>query len=324
MIHTTRRSVLQGLALTPIVLAAPALALGASTVGGSAFGTYWRVLSTKTGQDRVISQLARDTFAEVDRAMSPFDPNSELSRFNTGDGSGAAPVSADLMTVSTVALNLSRMTAGAFDPTVGPLVGRFGFGPIGGPRDGDWRGLSLVGDCLTKSDPDLTLDLCGAAKGYAIDKLASRLAAAGLSDFLIDLGGELRGIGRHPSGRDWRAVIARPFAPDGPGLAVLALDGRAVATSGVAENGFNIGGRWLNHLIDPATGQPIDTGLLSVTVMAHCAILADGLATSLAVMGPQRGVNFARARRIEALFVIKKPIGEKVVTTGNIARYLVT
>jgi thiamine biosynthesis lipoprotein len=320
---TTRRSFLRGLAVSPVLLATPALAVATSHVGGSAFGTYWRVLSAGSRQEQFVEDLARSTFSEIDRAMSPYNPTSDLSRFNMGDGSDTGTPSADLLTVADAALALSRISGGAFDPTVGPTVGRFGFGPISGPQTGNWRGIAITDGILQKSVPGLTLDLCGIAKGYAIDKLARGLMAEGMTDWLIDLGGELRAMGQHPSGRDWRASVANPFVADGQGMAVLSLGGRAVATSGITENGYDIGGRWVSHLIDPVLVRPIDSHLLSVSVLSSTAMRADGLATMLTVMGPERGVAFARANRIDALFLNKTETGHKIVTTGNMNRHLI-
>jgi thiamine biosynthesis lipoprotein len=267
--------------------------------------------------------LAAEVVAQVDRAMSPWNPASELARFNAHDGTDPVTVSGALAHVAGAALESARETAGAFDPTVGPIVGLHGFGPIRTGADPDWRGVSVEPGTLAKARASLTLDLCAIAKGYAIDAIGERLNEAGIHDWLVDLGGELRAQGGHPSGRPWRAAVARPLATDGEALAAVRLGGSAVATSGVAEHSYVAGGQRASHLVDPYTKRPIRNRILSVSVLADTAMRADALATALAVMGPERGSAFARTRRIDAMFVTGAVGDETIIFTGHFPAHVI-
>ena len=337
MTGPTRRTValgigalLAGTALPRPLRAAPAFAAparigSAVEAGGSVFGTYWRVLAAGSASlsHGSLHDLATEAFEVIDRAMSPFLMSSELSRINRSDDSGPIALGAELCTVTAAALRVAAASKGAFDPTVGPMVARAGFGPIHGGGAPDWTGLALTLDGLIRNRADLTLDLCGIAKGRAIDRLGQRLAALGVRDWLIDLGGELRVSGRHPAGRDWRTAITRPFGSEGEAIAALWLRDQAIATSGVGEQSYRLAdGSRGSHLIDPATGDPIRSGLLSVSVIAPTAMEADAWATALAVMGPDTGAAFAQGRDLSACFLRDTTEGPSVRMTGGFAAHL--
>ncbi|MDF0601864.1 FAD:protein FMN transferase [Psychromarinibacter sp. C21-152] len=311
----TRRRLLTATAAT---LAAPRLALGASpveTLDGAAFGTGWRVvLPAGAGAARLRAPL-KALLAEIDAEQSPWRPDSLITAFNRAP---AGPVEATPETarVAAAALALAGTTHGAFDPSVGPLVARWGFGPIEG-TPGGWRGLGAGDGMLEKAEDGLTLDLCGIAKGRALDRMAETLRAAGHDDFLIDLGGELTARGRHPTGRPWHAGIEDPR----PGIAALAgavtLDGTAIATSGTRANSYSAGDRLYSHIIDPAAREPITGALASVSVLAPTAMEADGWATALMAAGETRGPALATRHGIAALFLSATPDGLTATRTGG-------
>ncbi|KQI70703.1 hypothetical protein AN191_16715 [Loktanella sp. 5RATIMAR09] len=316
-----RRDFALGLAALPAALGVPALAHAGTETGGTAFGTYWRLLVSDRRQALRAQAVAEAVFADVTAAMSPWDDSSELSRFNAASADRPFVPGTSLTHVAEAALSLARLTDGAFDPTVGPLVARYGFGPVAGDGPPDWRGVTLEGGALRKARSGLTLDLCGIAKGHALDRLAESLRHEGVVDAFLDLGGEMRGLGRHPAGRNWRSAVARPFAADGAALAVIEPGGLAVATSGVAEQSYVLAGRRISHLIDPVAAAPVGDGLLSVTVLAPTAMAADGLATALAAMGPLRGPAWARGRGIPAFFAIGEPGAVTTRQTGPFAAH---
>ena len=309
-------------AALPARAEAPAILRGApatETVTGRAFGTEWRVtLPAGADAGRLGAPIA-DLLAGIDRRMSPWRADSEVSRFNAAPR-GAVPVSPDTAAVARAALAVARASGGAFDPAVGPLVARWGFGPIRGAA-GAWTGLSAGEDELVKDDAGLTFDPCGIAKGHALDRMADLVAAQG-GDFLIDLGGELRAAGRHPEGRDWRIGIEDP-RPGIEGLfARLAPGPRAVATSGRRAQGYDIGGVRIGHIIDPASRRPAAGRLGSVTVLAATGLAADGWATALFAAGPA-GPDMARAHGLSALFLVETDAGLAPILTGDIADRLV-
>ena len=305
-------------------LAAPALASGApavETITGTAFATGWRIsLPSGAGAAGLVAPV-QALLDRVDRQMSPYRADSDLTRFNRA-GAGACTAPADLVHVARAARDLAAASAGHFDPTVGPLVARWGFGPIAGDGPADWRALELTPEALVKPDARLTLDLCGIAKGYALDGLAALVRAAGHADFFVDLGGEVIAAGRHPEGRAWQIGIEDP-RPEVAGIAdVLALDGTAVATSGDRENGYTLGDRRYSHIIDPETGAPVAGAIASVSVLAPAAMEADGWATALMAAGPEAGPALARAQALPALFLLRDGSGLARVITGDFAAHL--
>ena len=177
---------------------------------------------------RAVKHAIENIVTSVNNAMSPFDRRSEISRFNLAGATDRFEVSASLHSVVTESLRVAAATGGAFDPTVGPLVGRFGFGSD--PRRTSWAAtpiFRLKTACIRKARPDLTLDLCGIAKGFALDRMVDALDGLGLESFLIELGGEVFG-----RGRNWRVGIERPLPGTETLQRIVRLDGRALATSG--------------------------------------------------------------------------------------------
>lgn len=317
----TRRGLLAaGLA----ALAAPALARGAPAVAvlkGDAFATGWRV-TLPAGRDPEIHRAAlAAVLAEVDAVMSPWRADSAISAFNAAPA-GARAVPPALAALTSTALAVARTSRGWFDPTVGPLVGRWGFGPIAGDPTPRWEGLAAGPDEIAKDRDGLTFDPCGIAKGHALDRLVALLQQRGERAFLIDLGGELAARGVHPSGRAWKVAVedARPGQPPGAAAAVIALDGEAVASSGIRRQGYDLGDRRVSHIIDPRRRAPCEGGLEQVSVLAADATAADGWATALMAAGATEGPALARGAGLDALFVFSDA---RQVMTGRFARRIV-
>jgi len=228
-------------------------------------------------------------------------------------------------------LCLAKESAGAWDPTIGPLVKLWGFGPRANPTvlphavpDAAMlaKAHALVGyqhmalrpkERQVMQPGGMRLDLCGIAKGYAVDLCAEALAALGLNDFLLEIGGELRASGQRPDGLPWRVAIA---APD-PSLpqTTLALRNLAIATSGDLWHAFEVNGKRYSHTLDPRSGQPVSHDLASVTVLHAECMQADALATVLTVLGPQEGLAFAARQNIAARLCRRTPDGGVTYTT---------
>lgn len=320
--HRARRDFLL---LTAAAVAMPGLSLaagaGTERIGGRAFATTWSVTApTGSGIARLRGPIAR-LLATVDRQMSPWRPDSEITAVNRG-GAGRHPVSADTATVCRAALGIARASGGRFDPTVGPLVARWGFGPIEGDAAGGWRDLTVDGGTVGKARAGLTIDLCGIAKGWALDRMAALVSDAGHRDALLDLGGEMRGLGAHPSGRPWRVAVEDPRGPGHPAAAALTLADRAVATSGLAWQSYGLGGRVVGHIVDPGNRQPAGGALRSVSVVHDAAMDADAWATALFAAGADGGPRLARARGLSALFLIERDGALVPETTGAMDRML--
>jgi thiamine biosynthesis lipoprotein len=301
----------------------PGRASGPVALAGATMGTTYvvRLAGLPAGVFR--EAVAADIEAlleDVDARMSTYRPDSEIVRFNASRGTGWVEVSAGLATVVATARAVSRLTGGAFDVTVAPLVDLWGFGPTVRPagvpppaaiaaareRVGYRRvHVRRRPPALRKSLPDVALDLSAIAKGYALDRVAERLEALGVEGFMVEIGGEVRARGPSPEGGPWRIGIERPVAGGGSIEAVACIDDAALATSGDYRNAFELDGRRYTHTIDPGTGWPVAHGLASVSVVDASAMCADALATALMVLGPEKGWRLAERRGVAALFVVR-------------------
>ena len=299
-------------------------------LSGPTMGTTWSVVASRPDPSRAELRRAQAAVEErletTERLMSTWDPDSELTRFNRHASTGPFRLSAQTLEVLRLALGVSEKTAGAFDVTVGPLVAAWGFGaePRSPARRPDAAELAeirgRVGFRLLGLDPskatvrkrraDVICDLSGIAKGFAVDEVARALTDLGWTDFLIEVGGEVRARGRRPDGEIWRVGVERPDASGRAVQAVVALADRAMATSGDyrsfrIESDEREGDERLSHVIDPRTGRPVSHQLASVSVVHPDAALADAWATALLVLGPEQGHALAEAESIGAYFITR-------------------
>ena len=300
---------------------------------GEAMGTGWRVrLVPPPGIDQPAFQSAIETeLAGIVSLFSHWDPRSELARFNAAPA-GFWAVSEPFWDFLNRCLDLADDTNGAVDPTLGALVDLWGFGPPG-PRVGlpsedeiaaalavsGWGRLRLNRDVrAVQQMGGLRLDLSGLAKGHAVDRISGTLTALGAASHLVEVGGELRGAGVRPDMMPWWVELQQ--APGAPGPRTVAgLFDLAVATSGDWVRNFDAQGYRYGHTLDGRTGRPLTNGVASVTVLADTAFRADGLATALAVMGPEEGPAFAQALGVAAAFVVRDETGMREITSPAFA-----
>lgn len=288
--------------------------------GGLSFGSSWRISVGETADFSVLRPMVEAVIAEVDRQMSPYKASSDLSAFNAARGVNWQPMPRAFCHVAGQALRIAQLTDGAFDPTVGPIVSRFGFGPIKGGA-GHFTSINARASSLRKTAPEVTLDLCGIAKGFALDQIAKTVQRAGVRDALIEVGGEVKALGSHPDGRRWGVAIADPTSVDFKAYRIVSLDGHALATSGHAANGMT-GRIATSHVINPKQSQPASGALLSVSVLAETALEADALATAFCAAGPTGGMALARRLAVAALFIVDTPDGVMDVMTGRFAQHV--
>ena len=291
-------------------------------VGGPAFGTYVRATLPPDANERAARAAIESVVAAVDAALSPFRPTSEISRFNASAATDWFALSPHAVAVAVEGLKIAAFTGGAFDPTVGGIVGRYGFGPIRSTAPATYADLGVSDGAMRKAAGGVTFDPCGIAKGHALDLMMAGLADLGISDVLTELGGEVAARGRHPEGRPWQVGVEQPGARETAFQRIVRIDGMALATSGDAVNGYDVGGRRYAHIIDPRTRRPAAGGLASVSVMAETAITADALATGLFAMGADAGPEFASRRDIAALFVARDGAALREMQTGAFAAHV--
>lgn len=291
---------------------------------GRVMGTsYALTLAGRTSSAGLLEDLHRGVAAELHRIealMSTYRPDSEVSRFNAARGEAWLAVSPETARVVADAIDIGRRSGGAFDITVGTLVGLWGFGPGGQPGrvpgDDDITAARLhVGldalevrldpPAIRKHDPLRRIDLAGVAKGFGVDRAAAVLDARGVEDYLLEVGGEIRARGRNALGSPWRVGIEAPAVESRAIHRVLPLANLAVATSGDYRIFFDHQGRRYSHIIDPRTGRPVCHGVTSVTVVHPSCMHADAWATALTVLGPHEGLAVARREKLAALMLVQ-------------------
>jgi len=277
---------------------------------------------------------------EINQQMSTYRPQSEISQFNRWPDNKPFKVSSEFKEVVKKALEIYRLTDGAFDITVAPLVDLWGFGKRGSkfqPPDSlkvrkvlsrvGSQYLNICGDsALCKSIPDLQIDLSAIAKGYGVDAVAGLLKAKGFRNFLVEIGGEVFASGQRGS-RPWRIGVDQPIygAPFGQQVeAVLELKDCAVATSGDYRNYFEYKGKIYSHEIDPRSGWPVANGLASVTVIAPDCMTGDALATAIMVMGADQGLRLINELKdMEVLIILRNEKGSfKKIESDSLRKYL--
>ncbi len=259
----------------------------------------------------------KEIFEVIDLSMSIYNPESIISAINRGEDD----VEPDdyFIEVFRRAMEISEMTRGAFDITVGPLVNAWGFGFT--ERENitpelidslrqlvGWEKVRLENRTIMKDQPGVILDMNAIAKGYTVDVVADFFDNEGVTDYMIEVGGEIRVKGLNRNNQLWRIGVDKPV--DDPAAVsrelqeVLHLTGAALATSGNYRRFYIEDGQRFAHTIDPSTGYPVQHNLLSATVIAPTAMDADAFATAFMVMGLEESLEFAESNPdLEAYFI---------------------
>ncbi len=285
-----------------------------------------RAVTGPKGPQRLIDMQAKvdELLMEVNRQMSTYDPESELSRFNKAPAGEWFPVSSELIEVVQAARQISDATDGAFDVTVGPAVNLWRFGPDrkrkAFPTDAEIEQTGkLVGyqqieiqidpPALRKKQDDVYVDLSAIAKGYGVDAVFELIHDSGFTDFMVEIGGEVRAAGVKPNGEPWLIGIETPTPDVRQYDLVVGLADKALATSGDYRNFFEHDGKRYSHTIDPKTGRPVTHDLASASVLFENCMMADGYATAFLVLGPVEGYNFAEEHDMAVFFQMRKEDG---------------
>jgi len=294
-------------------------------VAGATMGTTWEVSVVLRDGARLeaIGRRIQTRLDGIVAEMSTWRDDSDLRCFNDAAPGFVTSIPAAFAAVLTCALDVAALSGGTYDPTVGPLVNLWGFGPerrVDTPPcldevDAARRRVGYMRVAFEPHARRLTqpggmyLDFSAIAKGFAVDAVIDVLRHEGCSSALVDIGGELRGMGIKPDGQPWWVSLERPAlrcASDGdqPEETVLALCDLAVATSGDYRRFFDHDGRRYAHTIDPRTGWPA-RDVASVTVVDSSCMRADALSTALTVLGVVDGLRFCDAHQVSALFIMR-------------------
>jgi len=314
---------------------------------GNTMGTRYSVLVAgfpEAVSDSELAEGIEQRLYRIDRElMSTYAPDSELSRFNrfgVGQWMDVSPELADVMAQAQV---VSELTGGYFDVTVGPLVDRWGFGPVqemaGSPRIPTDVEIAQLREQtgyryleVSQQPPqlrklrDVRVDLSGIAKGYGADVIADYLDSVGQESYFIEIGGELRIRGIKPDGSSWVPAIEKPGQGAPEVHDIIVIDGQSVAIAGSGDyrNFFEQDGVRFSHEIDPFTGRPVSHDLAAVYVITDTAIMADALATAFMVMGAERAHELAQRLDLAAYFITKRRDDEGFDSryTARFANYL--
>lgn len=288
-------------------------------LSGRTMGTLWSLRLDNPAfvpLDQVRTQVEA-AFERVVMQMSTWESGSDICRFNNAPAGSVHTLAPEFLCVLESAMKWAEASQGAIDPTVGPLVGLWGFGAHARPACWpasleleairsrvNWRNIELdAGAASVRQPGSIELDLSGIAKGFAVDHACAALHELGLRNFVLEVGGDLRACGRRPDGDAWRIQVEAAQDMAEP----LALADMAVATSGDRWHAHAVDGQRWSHTIDPRTGRPIEHGLASVSVLHPECMQADAIATLLTVLGHSEGLAFARQHEIAALFVVREP-----------------
>ncbi len=266
--------------------------------------------------DRDLTDSIITTMQRVDESLNVFDSTSMISRVNRGE---EIELDIHLANVYNESVRINKLTNGAFDPTLGPLITAWGFGK-GHKATADTLRLdslmaftgisktSLHKGRLTKQDARTQFNFSAIAKGYGCDEVSRMLARNGVADRLVEIGGEISCAGKSPSGKKWRVSVDRPILTDSvihESQCVIEITDCGLATSGNYRNFHTSAGGWTyGHTISARTGRPVLTDVLSATVVAPTCMEADALATSMMALGSEGATKLAATLNYPIMLVL--------------------
>ena len=297
-------------------------------------GTSWSVkVNAKTGFNAELNQAIQAELDLIDNLMSNWKDNSDINRFNRSELNSCTEVSSSTLAVVLLAQRISSLSNGAFDISIGPLIDLWGFGTeiLASDEAPDDEEIKKVLDTtgiehmyltdteLCKRNTPIHLNVSGLAKGYAVDRVANLLQEQGFSNYLVEVGGELRGQGVNGRGKVWTVGVEQPNDELGANqvLTAVQLKDGAVATSGDYRNFYTLENQRYSHIIDPTTGYPVTHNAASVTVRANNSIEADAWATALLVLGPETGIEVADKKDLAVLMILRNSNGFDTVTSES-------
>ena len=294
------------------------------TISGNTMGTTYSVklVSIESGLNiQSIDNKIDSILVSINKQMSTWDPASDISKFNSLESIEPLSISDDLFHVIDNSINISKKTNGLFDITVFDLMRIWGFGPnpmSTFPKNDDieqvlkftgYENINITNKKISKSNIKVKLDLNAIAKGLAVDKIFQFMRSEGFEDVFVEIGGEVRFSGRNRRNQNWSIGIEDPMIngmTQNEIAAILSLSKSAIATSGNYRNIVNLDGELLGHTINPRTGFPIQTDVISVTVLSQSCMVADAWATALMVMDYDTGyAKVEDESGIDAVWILK-------------------
>ncbi|WP_444995692.1 FAD:protein FMN transferase [Aliikangiella sp. IMCC44359] len=296
-------------------------------LNGFTMGTTYQVTIEKKSVDEIALQAEIDKRLEkINQLMSTYIDDSELSRFNRKLSTDCQKLSPETIYVIQHAINVSQETQGKFDVTLAPLIEIWGFDKKDTHnqiptqikidsilKEFGYQNIDIQSGCIAKKIPQLSINLSAIAKGYGVDEIAKLIRSKGITNYLVEIGGELASKGINAKGRPWQIAIESASSQKRSIQRVLAPKGLGVATSGDYRNYFEKDGKRFSHTIDPTTGYPINHSLASITVLHKQTMRADALATAMMVMGPEAALKYANKKQLPVFMLVKSEQGFKEV-----------
>ncbi len=296
-------------------------------ISGAKMGTSYHitVVADQLPPENLEQQIEQ-LLSDVDNSMSTYKKDSEISHYNRMPVGQTMTISQEFAEVVRISQKIWQLTDGAFDPTIGPLVDLWGFGPV--ERHDSIPSSQAIVQAKTKIGFDsvvledqvlsktksVALDVSAVAKGYAVDRVADLLEMLALPDYLVEIGGEIRVSGFNSDGVAWRIAMEQPqlFAEVDR---IIDITDIAVATSGDYRNYFEKDGIRYSHTIDPKSGRPIGHNLASVTVLSPSCAEADAWATAFSVIGAEQSLELAQEHDLAVYMLVRE--NEQFVTQSS-------
>lgn len=291
-------------------------------ISGQTMGTTYSIKVAEGSVDTLrLKEKIEASLKEVNHQMSTYIPTSEISKLNRALSTESIEISLWFYKVLNYSKDLAKRTTGSYDPTLGPLINLWGFGPGGNrevipSKEQIEEALEVVGyKKISTSKVDdkfyaqkaldgVYVDLSSSAKGFGVDVLSELLINEGYENHLVEVGGELRAFG-HKFGEKWKVAVEKPSS-DGRALQVVVpLFNMSIATSGDYRNFFNAGNKKYSHTLDVKTGEPVQHKLISVSVLDPECMRADAMATALMSMGPEKALTFVKENKTPAYLIFE-------------------
>ncbi len=289
---------------------------------GKTMGTTWNISyfeKQKKSSAHLLQSKIEKRLVDINQSMSTYIKDSTLSTFNYQDSQQPYAIDNELFNVIKAGINISQKSDGAFDFTVMPLVNLWGFGPnksLLAPNTDTlnqalhnigYQHIELIQSAKTirKHKPEISIDLSAIAKGYAVDAIALLLDLEGIENYLVEIGGELKVKGKKPN-TSWKVAIEKPTSGARNAIDIIPLHDLSIATSGDYRNFYMYQGKRVSHTINPKTGYPVEHKLASISVLHPSAMMADGWATALMVLGEDKGMQLANQLQLPVHMIIRK------------------
>lgn len=292
-------------------------------LSGAAQGTTWHVSiwsNSAIDTERLQEEIEAE-FQRIDKIMSNYRQDSIIEQFNRNQNPQAIEVGEEVVNLVNIARQVSQATNGCYDLTVKPLFDLWGFSKdvFNAPSEADIQnvikkiGLSYLTSptqtSLLKKQPELSVDLSSIAQGYSVSRIAKVVEKVGITDYLVEIGGEMQTRGHKPDGSFWRIAIERPLPGDRAVHKVIDIkkdDSIAIMTSGTYRHYFDEQGRRYSHILDARTGKPVTHSTLSVTVLHDDPTQADAWSTALLCLGESDAMRVANEYGVAVFIIVEE------------------